>query len=172
MSPSEKFVHALQVREKDHPRLDGAKLTGYLESSDHENLFLYKIFEGASLAQLNFSFPNHVKDVLIWSSEHRNDLVVEWEHFASEFYLQRARPVPDWPAYVDIQESLRTMGNSQYHQAARKYKRTAQEKFKIVFDRICEVFPGWKWAAKKRCYLSGALCETYRLPSGALSCFG
>ena len=161
---SDESVHALQVRGNDRPSLN------YLEESNHENLFLCKIFEGASLAQLNYSFPDHVKDTLSWASEHRNDLVVEWELFASKFYLQYGRPLPEWPAYVDIQESLGIMGASQYHQAARKYKRTAQYKLKLIFDRICEVFPGWKWAAMKRCYLSGALCEKYVLPSGSVSC--
>ena len=170
VNPSDEFIRALQVRGKDRPSLVGAKLTNYLESSNHENLFLRKIFDGASLAQLNYSFPDHVKDVLSWASEHRNDLVVEWELFASKFYLQHGRPLPEWPAYVDIQESLGIIGASQYHQAARKYKKTAQEKLKLVFDRICELFPGWKWAAMKRCYLSGALCEKYVLPSGSVSC--
>lgn len=142
VNPSDEFVHALQVREKGRHSLDSAKLANYLESSNHENLFLCKILGGASLAQLNYSFPDHIKEVLSWASVHRNDLVVEWELFASKYYLQYGRPLPEWPAFVDIQESLGIMGGTQYHQAGRKYKRTAQEKLQLVFDRICEVFPG------------------------------
>ena len=172
MTQSEQFLNTLSRQEKEHPWLNGTQMTDYIDAPNHENFFLALVFQAVGLPELNSSFPNHLKDVFCWSAEHRSHIVLEWTNFASEFYIGQGRPVPDWPAYVDIQESLGIIGSGRYHRAARRLKKTAQKRLMVLFDRICKAFPGWQWAAKKRCYLSGALCEGYRLPSGALSCFG
>jgi len=169
---SKQFLNTLYLHEKERPWLSGTQIFDYMNAPNHENFFIALVFQGASLPQLNFSFPNHLKDVFRWSAEHRNYIILEWNNFVSEFYLSLGRPVPDWPAYVDIQESLGIIGSGRYHRAARRFKKTVQKTLMTIFDRICDLFPGWLWAEKKRCYLSGALCETYPLPSGAVSCFG
>ena len=85
-----------------------------MDDPNHENLFLALVFQGPSLPELNYSFPKHLEEVFRWSAEHRKQIVLEWNNFASEFYLTRGRPVPDWPAYVDIQESLGIIGSGRY----------------------------------------------------------
>lgn len=141
-----------------------------LQYPDYENLFLSFLYQGLSLSDLNLSFPRLVEEVLLPSAEQRADFVLEWNNFASEFYINLGRPVPERPAYIYIQESLGIVGRGKYYELYRKFRRAAQEKLKVLFDRLCIAFPTWKWAARKRCYLSGALSERYELPSGGTFC--
>ena len=169
VAQSEKFQG--ELRRLDQQRLNGSQLfDSYDEYPDSENLFLSLVFYGTSLPILNRTFPGLLKDVLALSEGRRRDIEVEWKNFAAEFYVARGRPIPDWPCYVEIQESLGILRGGHYAREARKFKKILQRKLKTCFDIIHEKFPGWKWAARTHCYLSSAVGDEYKLPSGNFSC--
>lgn len=87
----------------------------------------------------------------------------EWDWFSEEFFLNRGRPIPDWNAYREIQQ---TFGRGKFA----VLKKNVEIVLKQLFDEVCMAFPAWQWAAKKRCYLEGALSERYELASGSYSC--
>jgi len=109
-APNFYVIHSEIFRDKlrhlDHKRLNGSRLFDYDDHPDDEHLFLSLVFEGTPLSILNRTFPTLLRDILQLSARRRSDIVMEWNNFASELYLGQGRPVPDWPCYVEIQESL------------------------------------------------------------------
>ena len=166
------FLREFNRQEEEYSDLNASHLSlTYLDDTDHENLFLWLASQGMSLQGLNLSFPNLVKKAIDLSGVGKRKIEEEWANFASEFFHCRGRPVPDWPAYVYIQESLGILGNTPSHRTARKIKKTMQGKLRSFLEKICILFPNWAWAARKKCYLDGALLTVgYSLPSGSVSC--
>jgi hypothetical protein len=115
-------------------------------------------------------FPDLVKEALNRSPVRLARAAVEWNSFANQFYTMRGRPVPDWPMYVQIQEDFGIYGKTRLHRLGRLLKRRLQERLSPVLERACLQYPQWKWVAQKHCYLTAALSEQYRLPSGKYSC--
>jgi hypothetical protein len=115
-------------------------------------------------------FPDLAKEALYRSPARLARAAAEWNSFANEFYTMRGRPVPDWPMYVQIQEAFGIYGKTRLHRLGRLLKRRLQERLKRVLETACLQYPQWKWVAQKHCYLTAALSNHYRLPSGKYSC--
>jgi hypothetical protein len=94
----------------------------------------------------------------------------EWEIFSNAYYREMDRPVPDWPVYVEIQEGLGLLENSEAQRSQRKLKRRIQGALKVFLDNLSERFPGWTWLIRERCHLAAAVSDQYILPSGKYSC--
>ena len=115
-------------------------------------------------------FPDLANKALDRSPARLARAAAEWNSFANEFYTMRGRPVPDWPMYVQIQEDFGIYGKTRLHRLGRFLKRRLQERLKRVLERACLQYPQWEWIAQKHCYLTAALSDQYRLPSGKYSC--
>jgi hypothetical protein len=114
--------------------------------------------------------PDLMKEALDRSPARLARAAAEWNSFVTEFYTLQHRPVPDWPMYIQIQEDLGIYGKVRLYHLGRLLKRRLQERLKHVLERACLQYPGWKWLAQKHCYLTAALSDQYRLPSGKYSC--
>lgn len=110
------------------------------------------------------AFPGMLKDILQESASNMKATKIEWERLAAQYYSTRGRPVPDWAQYIEIQEGLGLIENTDYHRNVRRLKKRGQELLKIVFDVIGSTFPNSKWVQKKQCYLTAAVSSRYTLP--------
>ena len=95
------------------------------------------------------------------SPEALSAVASEWASFKYSWFQQYERPVPDWPAYVEIQEGLGIYGRTRWHRFGRRVKRLAQELLFMTTQHVCRYFDGWEWAAKKQRYLSKVLTSEY-----------
>ena len=96
---------------------------------------------------------------------------VEWERFTRIFFTDQGRPVPYWPAYLEIQRDLRIIGRSEYILKTLGLKLKLQSLLVPVLRSLTRVFSGSKWAQENYCYWQAAGWHKYRLPSGKCSCF-
>jgi hypothetical protein len=137
-----------------------------------ENRFLDRILlrKSNNLPRLQTYYPELLSEALDHSPKALARARVEWEAFTHRFFTNRARPIPDWPLYVQIQEGLGIYGTTSIHRLVRGIKRNARIPLQIVFSKIILYFPKSKWVRRKHCYLTAALCEEYELPSGDYSC--
>jgi hypothetical protein len=142
----------------------------YLKST--ENRFLYQVllWKGQRLPDFQEFHSEFMEEALERTLDNLALAASVWEQFSNDFFRKQGRPIPDWPMYVEIQKDLGIYGTSQYHQLGRMLKKRAQERLKVTFDNLCRIFPGWTWAARKRCYLTAVFWNQYKLPSGKYSC--
>jgi hypothetical protein len=115
-------------------------------------------------------YPELLKNALEYSPKSLAKAGAEWETFTHRFFINRGRPVPDWPLYVQIQEGLGIYGKTSVHRLVRSMKNRAQIPIQVIFGTISLYFPKWGWANRKHCYLTAALGNEYKLPSGHYSC--
>jgi len=97
---AERFDEEIRRFETRRPWSHNLTLSTPLEGPDHENLILSLLYHGVSLPELRSMFPQVVEEILTFSKENPAALALEWDNFASEFYTNLGRPVPDWPAYI------------------------------------------------------------------------
>jgi hypothetical protein len=138
------------------------------------NLFLYYLYAYGHVNDLEVfrgvGFSQFVDDLLDRSPERLARASSEWKLFSQKFFINRGRPVPDWAMYMEIQEELGIYGKSRLHRLRRVLKRKVQLGLKSVLETACLQYPQWKWATRAQCYLTAALSNQYKLPSGRYSC--
>lgn len=164
------FLRELARIENERSGLN--KLSTMYDNSD-ENQFIERVLFWLmcrDLEVLDILFPEYMAEALQRTPETLALAKSEWERFSNAYYREMDRPVPDWPVYVEIQEGLGLLGNSEAQRTQRKLKRRIQGVLKVFLDNLFERFPGWTWLARERCHLAAAVSDQYILPSGKYSC--
>jgi hypothetical protein len=142
--------------------------TFYNESS--ENFFLYLLLEGFRWTDIEMTRPKVFAEALKRTPESLLDARREWETFKRIFFTNQGRPVPFWPAYLEIERDLGIIGNSQYVMKRLGLELKFQNLLVPVLRRITMMFPGSNWAKEIQCYFQAAGWHEYRLPNGKYSC--
>jgi hypothetical protein len=101
-----------------------------------ENLFLFEILlTNRSFLELREIYPDLLAQALCRSSENLALVASEWRAFASRFYLDRNHTIPDYPDFVEIQESLGIYGRSRLERWVRKLRRNGLRQWNIFIDK-------------------------------------
>jgi hypothetical protein len=134
-----------------------------LHMKSRENLVLDRILraEGWDLSRLT----KHYGDLMAKPLERtRNNLEgarTAWDNMVDVWFHQRGRGLPDWPAFVEIQEGLAIYEQTFIHRLKRKMEKARQKQMFRVVSMLSRIFPSWKWAGRKRCYLESRLADVY-----------
>jgi hypothetical protein len=159
-----------ELRRIEAERLSSNYFSSLCEDSKR-NFFLHNLLPRLNdLEVLRGSFSEYIEDLLDRSPERLAYAASKWKSLSQKFFLDKGRPVPDWPMYVEIQEELGIYGRSRLHRLQRVLKRKVQQRLKDIFERVTLLYPQWNWAARSYCYLTAALSNHYKLPSGRFSC--
>src|SRR5277367_2108618 len=137
--------------------------------SSDEAFFIYYLHLWG-LNEATEAFPELLREAIQTAAKDPARIASEWQSFATEFYTSRGRPIPDWGQYIEIQEELGLIRQTQFHRLVRQVKKKAQKVLKTVLDKVSISFPNWKEASRKRCQLIAATYDTYTLESGGYEC--
>lgn len=157
---AEFFHQELSRIEKDRPWIYSLS---ELYRASRENLFLERLTTKPhwNFALLNERQGDLLSKALERSPEALSAAAAEWAWFKYSWFHGYRRPVPDWPAYIEIQEGLGIYGQTRYHRFGRRIKRLTQELLLTTTQHVCRYFDGWEWVVNKRRYLSQVLISTY-----------
>jgi hypothetical protein len=171
LNKTQNAIFFKELHRIESERLSSDYLSTLCQDSER-NLFLYFLYGNLNDLEVfrGTSLEVRVYDLLDRSPERLARAASEWKLFSQKFFINRGRPVPDWPLYVEIQEGLGIYGNSRLHRLQRVLKRKVQLRLKDHLSTVCPQYPQWRWAARLQCYLTAALSNQYKLPSGRYSC--
>ena len=93
-----------------------------------ENVVLSEFLTRAiSLPGLHQDYPRVLREALRRTPETVALAASEWKAFSVEHYLRKGLPIPEWPKYIEIQESLGLYGRTPRERNMRKLKRRMQK---------------------------------------------
>jgi hypothetical protein len=102
-----------------------------------ENVFLNDILIWKrTLPYLQQMHPELLEEALHRTPERLALAASEWKLFVDKYFIAWNQTVPDWPLYVEIQETLGIYGQSSFECAFRRIKRNAQKRLNVFFYRL------------------------------------
>jgi hypothetical protein len=108
-----------------------------------ENVVLSEFLTRAiSLPGLHQDHPRVLREALRRTPETVALAAAEWKAFSEEHYLRKGLSIPEWPQYIEIQESLGLYGRTPRERNMRKLKRRMQKGF---FMFVYGIRSGVKW---------------------------
>ena len=115
-----------ELRRIEKERSNSSQLSrSFIDSK--ENLFLSDILTRArSLRNIQEDHPRILREAISRTPQTIAMAAAEWNAFVEEFYADQGLPVPDWPQYIEIQESLGLYGRTPAERNLRKLKRRIQ----------------------------------------------
>jgi hypothetical protein len=133
-----------------------------LQLKSQENLILGRILRaGVDLPFLMKHFGDSLAEPLARTNKNLEAARRLWDSLVQERFEQLGRGLPDWPAFVEIQEGLEIYQRTPFHRFQRRLNKAWQRQtFRIVY-LLSRSFPSWKWVARRQCYLESALSDEY-----------
>jgi hypothetical protein len=165
----DEFHQELTRLEREH---SNSSVLSQFYTESKENFFLELLLSGRNLADLHKYRPKELAAALKRTPQKILDTKREWQDFTRIFFTSQGRPVPSWPAYVEIQQGLGILGRSKYSMMKIGLTDKVQSVLLVVLRRILNMFPRSTWAKGKYCYLQSAGWHKYRLLDGRYSCLG
>jgi hypothetical protein len=170
LNENQQELFSQQLDRIEQERISSDLLSQLHLNSEEKNIFLLDIVTMSNMSIIQQRHSKFMAEALKESPDKLSRAAAAWEGIADTLFRKRGRPVPDWPIYVEIQETLGIYGKLAHQRYRRETKKKIQETLKDVFDKLCLQFPEWKMAARIQCYFTAALWEKYKLPSGNYTC--
>jgi hypothetical protein len=102
-----------------------------------ENLLLFDILRlGNGFTELRKNHASLLIEILRRSTEKLALAETEWKAFAHEFYIDQGLPIPDYPQFIEIQESLGLYGHSRLERIFWRFKRSLLKRWNVFFDKF------------------------------------
>lgn len=135
-----------ELRRIEQERSNSSWLSRLFMDSE-ENRFLSDILtRGRSFRNIQEHHPRILQEAIGRTPQTIAMAAAEWNAFAKEFYTGQGLPVPDWPQYIEIQESLGVYGRTPTERNLRKLKRwISRLSYIFVYGVRNSIERFWPW---------------------------
>jgi hypothetical protein len=129
----------------------------------HENDFLAHILYGFNRPLLELGFRQLLEEALRRTPEALARAAMNWDDLSKRMFTSRGLAIPESSIFDNIQQELGIYGSTRYARGSRGVKRSSRDRLLDVLKRLLTIYPDWKWAERKYCYLrSAGYVNTYR----------
>jgi hypothetical protein len=106
-----------------------------------ENLFVFDVLRiGYSFTKLKEIHPDLFSEALARKPTRIEQAAAEWKSFAEEKYSSKGLVIPDYPQFVQIQETLGLYGRSKLERALRRIKSSGMLSLTVIRQGAGEKF--------------------------------
>jgi hypothetical protein len=148
LAPDQALGFEQELARIEEERSGSNELSQLFRDSEENQVLSAFLTRARSLPNLQLEHPKVINEALRRTPETLVMAAAEWKTFSDEFYGNQGLTLPDWPQYLEIQESLGLYGRTPAERNFRRLKRNVQRRASIfvygileVIKRVCPCFP-------------------------------